>query len=584
VEPLNGQVAPDATSSSKQQVMINGIAPAIKTPTEIQRVAVPAGGKTEIWRRNSDKSPTRNMIKSASEKEVSETIVNESNTSKNELELIKSPNPQQNSKKSGTPTNAEKNKQITDRKQVRSSPSSSYSRSFRPGLVPTPVGYPYFNWSSYYLGTHHQQRPHISPIVYGYHPAYIQYQSTINNHPNNNSSNQNTSSNVNTNYPDTYDTQDGEKLSKTNLYIRGLHNSTTDEDLVTMCRMYGNIISTKAILHKDTNQCYGFVDFDSPAAAQRAVAALQSKGIQAQMAKQQEQDPTNLYLSSLPKHVDEQQLQMLLSAYGNVISTRILRDSNGNSKCVGFARMESKEICEQIINKLNGQYLPGGVEPMLVKFADGGPKKNKQDKVWQSDSESYDGYEVRSPVPRSTVQPQPTARVTPVVQNQMMSHGHASSGTMTAYPMSAGGVGWGVHHPSSAYAVAVSPHGVPVSPTHVETIPTMQQGIPQMANQMAQMHIHGNAAGQYIVPGAGAYGQQNNWHGQMSQTHAPVHVEGESTVIMTASEVESSYAPQQMAHHHPQHIQHHSSEQPPIQYSEVDHQTTRVVYAPYTRK
>ena len=30
---------------------------------------------------------------------------------------------------------------------------------------------------------------------------------------------------------------------------------------------------------------YGFVDFDSPAAAQKAVTALKSSGVQAQMAK-----------------------------------------------------------------------------------------------------------------------------------------------------------------------------------------------------------------------------------------------------------------------------------------------------------
>ena len=29
---------------------------------------------------------------------------------------------------------------------------------------------------------------------------------------------------------------------------------------------------------------------------------------------------------------------MILAPYGNVISTRILRDGNGTSKCVGFAR------------------------------------------------------------------------------------------------------------------------------------------------------------------------------------------------------------------------------------------------------
>ncbi|XP_073424723.1 RNA-binding motif, single-stranded-interacting protein 3 isoform X3 [Dendrobates tinctorius] len=79
----------------------------------------------------------------------------------------------------------------------------------------------------------------------------------------------------------------GEQLSKTNLYIRGLPPGTTDQDLIKLCQPYGKIVSTKAILDKNTNQCkgYGFVDFDSPAAAQKAVASLKATGVQAQMAK-----------------------------------------------------------------------------------------------------------------------------------------------------------------------------------------------------------------------------------------------------------------------------------------------------------
>uniref|UniRef100_A0A8C4Q2V1 RNA binding motif, single stranded interacting protein n=1 Tax=Eptatretus burgeri TaxID=7764 RepID=A0A8C4Q2V1_EPTBU len=132
-----------------------------------------------------------------------------------------------------------------------------------------------------------------------------------------------------------------ETLSKTNLYIRGLDPSTTDHDLVNLCQQYGKIVSTKAILEKSTNQCkgYGFVDFDSPSAAQKAVMCLRSAGVQAQMAKQQEQDPTNLYLSNLPPSVDEQELENLLKPFGHVVSTRILRDSNGTSRGVGFARL-----------------------------------------------------------------------------------------------------------------------------------------------------------------------------------------------------------------------------------------------------
>uniref|UniRef100_A0A673JV62 RNA-binding motif, single-stranded-interacting protein 2-like n=1 Tax=Sinocyclocheilus rhinocerous TaxID=307959 RepID=A0A673JV62_9TELE len=177
----------------------------------------------------------------------------------------------------------------------------------------------------------------------------------------------------------------GDQLSKTNLYIRGLHPGTTDQDLAKLCQPYGKIVSTKAILDKTTNKCkgYGFVDFDSPASAQKAVTALKTSGVQAQMAKQQEQDPTNLYISNLPLSMDEQELESMLKPFSQVISTRILRDANGTSRGVGFARMESTEKCEAIIQHFNGKYIktPPGVavptEPLLCKFADGGQKKRQ---------------------------------------------------------------------------------------------------------------------------------------------------------------------------------------------------------------
>ncbi|XP_037294528.1 protein alan shepard isoform X3 [Manduca sexta] len=201
----------------------------------------------------------------------------------------------------------------------------------------------------------------------------------------------------------------GEQLSRTNLYIRGLNQNTTDKDLVQMCQMYGNIISTKAILDKNTNKCkgYGFVDFETIASAEAAVKGLQAKGVQAQMAKvgiwflrrlnrQQEQDPTNLYMANLPPHFKENDVDQLLAKFGQVVSTRILRDTHGQSKGVGFARMESREKCEQIIQMFNGNAIPGAKEPLLVKFADGGNKKkalyNKQNdnngRAWRDNNES----------------------------------------------------------------------------------------------------------------------------------------------------------------------------------------------------
>ncbi|KAK3862023.1 hypothetical protein Pcinc_032079 [Petrolisthes cinctipes] len=188
----------------------------------------------------------------------------------------------------------------------------------------------------------------------------------------------------------------GEQLSRTNLYIRGLSPDTTDKDLVDMCKKYGNIISTKAILDKNTNKCkgYGFVDFESPAAADKAVKGLQANNIQAQMAKQQEQDPTNLYIANLPPQMNEAELEQLLAQHGQVISTRILRDNNVQSRGVGFARMESREKCELIIQIFNKKMLRGAKEALLVKFADSGNKKRNQYKT--KDQGNWDRQE---PIP-----------------------------------------------------------------------------------------------------------------------------------------------------------------------------------------
>jgi RNA recognition motif-containing protein len=182
-----------------------------------------------------------------------------------------------------------------------------------------------------------------------------------------------------------------EKLSETNLYIRGLPAETTDENLAEMCKKFGEIVSTKAIIDTDTGKCkgYGFVDFASPESAKIAVDKLHADGKLVQMAKKQEEDPTNLYFQNLPDWIGDKALRTMLEPYGDVVSTRILRDQaqngkEGQSKGVGFARMHVKEQCEKIIKVYNGENLthPDNpakrtTKPLLVKFADGGPKKKK---------------------------------------------------------------------------------------------------------------------------------------------------------------------------------------------------------------
>jgi RNA recognition motif-containing protein len=114
--------------------------------------------------------------------------------------------------------------------------------------------------------------------------------------------------------------------SKTNLYIRGLNEDTTDKDLYDMCKKYGEIKSTKAIIEKQTNKCkgYGFVDFKSMDDAKNALSEMKKEQKDVQLAKQREQDPTNLYFANLPADIDEKWLNDMLKTKftANVNSTR----------------------------------------------------------------------------------------------------------------------------------------------------------------------------------------------------------------------------------------------------------------------
>jgi RNA recognition motif-containing protein len=93
-----------------------------------------------------------------------------------------------------------------------------------------------------------------------------------------------------------------------------------------MISRYGQIKSTKAIIDKETNKCkgYGFVDFKSSHEAQLALNELKREQKDVQLAKQREQDATNLYFANLPADVDEKCLSDLLKSRfnANISSTR----------------------------------------------------------------------------------------------------------------------------------------------------------------------------------------------------------------------------------------------------------------------
>eukprot|EP00122_Pirum_gemmata_P008750 Pgem_evm1s8074 len=61
-----------------------------------------------------------------------------------------------------------------------------------------------------------------------------------------------------------------------NLFVMHLPNEWTDFDLYSRFAQFGNVLSSKVFVDKQTNQskCFGFVSFDAAFAAQRAIQSM----------------------------------------------------------------------------------------------------------------------------------------------------------------------------------------------------------------------------------------------------------------------------------------------------------------------
>ncbi|KAI0418512.1 hypothetical protein F5X98DRAFT_373660 [Xylaria grammica] len=80
-------------------------------------------------------------------------------------------------------------------------------------------------------------------------------------------------------------------------------------------------------------------------------------------------ESTNLYISNLPRHFSEAELGTVFLGF-TILSSKILRDGMGNSRGVGFARFESRDICDRVIEEFQGVKLgPDGL-PMQIRYAD----------------------------------------------------------------------------------------------------------------------------------------------------------------------------------------------------------------------
>ncbi|KAK4494162.1 hypothetical protein PRZ48_014460 [Zasmidium cellare] len=169
---------------------------------------------------------------------------------------------------------------------------------------------------------------------------------------------------------------------ETNVYIRGLLPETTDEMLESWGTRFGDIKSSKSIIDLNTGLCkgFGFVKYHNYEDAENCIRGFHYLGYEVSFARESfysklktfsDETNTNLYVSNLPKSMNEHELAQLFAPH-KVCSSRILRDKNGHGRGVGFARFDSREACEEVIKTFNNHTINSQGEELsiAIRYAD----------------------------------------------------------------------------------------------------------------------------------------------------------------------------------------------------------------------
>ncbi|KAI8942414.1 hypothetical protein NX059_000488 [Plenodomus lindquistii] len=173
------------------------------------------------------------------------------------------------------------------------------------------------------------------------------------------------------------------KTGETNVYIRGLLPETTDEMLHAWGKRFGDIQSSKSIIDNKTFLCkgFGFIKYHNFEDAEDCIRGFHYLGYEVSFARESfysklkkfsDESNTNLYVSNIPKNMNEHELALIFAPH-KVCSSKVLRDPAGTGRGVGFARFESREICDEVIKTFNNMPISkaGGEEHLIqIRFSD----------------------------------------------------------------------------------------------------------------------------------------------------------------------------------------------------------------------
>lgn len=187
----------------------------------------------------------------------------------------------------------------------------------------------------------------------------------------------------------------------TNLYVKSFPEDVKEESaLRAMFEVFGPITSVH-LAKDDTGNLkgFGFVNFEDPEFAVKAMEALNGKEFQGskmfvgpaqkkivrqkllrekyeQMKRERQQSTQgrNLYIKHINPELGDDELKLLFEKFGSITSVKVMTDDSGKSRGFGFVCFATIEEASKALGEMNGQMSDG--QQLYVALAQ--PKEVRQ--------------------------------------------------------------------------------------------------------------------------------------------------------------------------------------------------------------
>ncbi|XP_024029005.1 polyadenylate-binding protein 2 isoform X1 [Morus notabilis] len=132
---------------------------------------------------------------------------------------------------------------------------------------------------------------------------------------------------------------------------------------------FGNILSCKVATDQSgQSKGYGFVQFDTEEAAQKAIKELNGMLLNDKQVfvgpflRKQERESAidkskfnNVFVKNLSELTTEEDLGRTFGEFGELTSVAVMRDADGKSRCFGFVNFENADDAARAVESLNGK-------------------------------------------------------------------------------------------------------------------------------------------------------------------------------------------------------------------------------------